>query len=87
MVVNFSDVAALTAGFRSAEPFPFILISTALQGTDPALEAAARTLGAGPWTAFRRVVSLVSYRSSSMCLDSSSRSRAKREYFSRFIRA
>jgi len=26
MVVNFSDVAALTAGFRSAEPFPFILI-------------------------------------------------------------
>jgi putative spermidine/putrescine transport system permease protein len=39
-----------------AFPFPFILISTALQGTDPSLEAAARTLGAGPWTAFRRVV-------------------------------
>jgi putative spermidine/putrescine transport system permease protein len=39
-----------------AFPFPFILISTALQGTDPSLEAAARTLGAGPWAAFRRVV-------------------------------
>ncbi len=36
-------------------PVVFLLLRNALTGADPDLERAARGLGAGPWTAFRRV--------------------------------
>ncbi|MEZ5651627.1 MAG: ABC transporter permease [Burkholderiaceae bacterium] len=36
-------------------PYVVRSVLAALAGTDPALEEAARTLGAGPWTAFRKV--------------------------------
>ncbi|MCL1869514.1 MAG: ABC transporter permease [Promicromonosporaceae bacterium] len=37
-------------------PFAFLLVSSYLSGIDPSLEAAARTLGAGWWSRFRKVV-------------------------------
>lgn len=37
-------------------PFAFLLVSSYLSGIDPSLEAAARTLGAGWWQRFRKVV-------------------------------
>ena len=37
-------------------PFAFLLISSYLSGIDPSLEQAAKTLGAGWWQRFRRIV-------------------------------
>ncbi len=37
-------------------PFAFLLVSSYLSGIDPSLEAAARTLGAGWWQRFRKIV-------------------------------
>ena len=37
-------------------PFCFLMLLGYLSGIDPALEAAARVLGAGPWAIFRRVM-------------------------------
>jgi putative spermidine/putrescine transport system permease protein len=45
----------LAAHIVLALPYVFIAVLTALQGVDPTLERAARTLGAGPLTAFREV--------------------------------
>lgn len=36
-------------------PYVFLVVSAVLVGLDPSLEEAARNLGAGPFTAFRRV--------------------------------
>lgn len=36
-------------------PYPLLLIRAALQRMDPALEAASRSLGQGPWPSFRRI--------------------------------
>jgi putative spermidine/putrescine transport system permease protein len=36
-------------------PYVFLNVSTALHNFDPSLEQAARSLGSGPWTAFRRI--------------------------------
>ena len=36
-------------------PFVFLNVSAAIHGLDPGLEAAARSLGAGRWTAFFRI--------------------------------
>ena len=37
-------------------PFCFLMLLGYLSGIDPALESAARVLGAGPWAIFRRVM-------------------------------
>ncbi|QAY69072.1 ABC transporter permease [Xylanimonas protaetiae] len=37
-------------------PFAFLLVSSYLSGIDPSLESAARTLGAGWWQRFRKIV-------------------------------
>ena len=39
-----------------AYPYLFLNLWTALRGLDPSLEEAAKSLGNGPWTVFRRVV-------------------------------
>jgi putative spermidine/putrescine transport system permease protein len=39
-----------------ALPYPTILVSASLRGLDPDLEMAAASLGAGPWTRFRRIL-------------------------------
>ena len=36
-------------------PVVYLILQSALSGTNPDLELAARGLGAGPWTAFRRI--------------------------------
>ncbi|MGM7699071.1 ABC transporter permease [Microbacterium sp. A84] len=40
----------------SGFPFAYLLISSYLSGIDPSLEAAAKTLGAGWWQRFRRII-------------------------------
>ncbi|MCU0906195.1 MAG: ABC transporter permease [Rhodobacteraceae bacterium] len=49
----FGIVLALTHVFL---PFMVLPVLSALQGIDPAVKAAARSLGAGPFTVFRRIV-------------------------------
>jgi putative spermidine/putrescine transport system permease protein len=39
-----------------ALPYPTILVSASLRGLDPDLELAAASLGANPWTRFRRIL-------------------------------
>jgi len=48
-------IALFTGHVLVTLPFIFLNVTTALQGTDHALELAARTLGASRWTAFRRI--------------------------------
>ena len=52
-LARFHTVIALTHVFL---PFMVMPIMSALQGIDPALESAARSLGAGRTTIFRRVI-------------------------------
>jgi ABC-type spermidine/putrescine transport system permease subunit II len=50
-----TPVALAAAHCLVSLPVVFLLLRAALAQTDPDLERAARGLGAGPWTAFRRV--------------------------------
>lgn len=50
-----SPVALFVAHTCLAVPFVVISVATSLSGVDPALERAARNLGAGPFSAFRQV--------------------------------
>lgn len=54
LVHNYAGVllSLVITGF----PFAFLLILGYISGIDPTLERAAATLGAGPWTRFRRVI-------------------------------
>ncbi|MCA1844601.1 MAG: molybdate ABC transporter permease subunit, partial [Actinobacteria bacterium] len=51
----FSTAGAVLAEAFVAMPFLVLTVEAALRTTDRGLEEAARTLGAGPWTVFRRV--------------------------------
>ena len=42
--------------FMQQFPFCFLMLLGYISGIDPSLEKSARTLGAGPWTVFRRVM-------------------------------
>jgi ABC-type spermidine/putrescine transport system permease subunit II len=55
--VGLQGTTAAVAAAHSLVSLPvvFLLLRSALERTDPDLERAARGLGAGPWTAFRRV--------------------------------
>lgn len=48
-------VALLVGHVLITLPFVFLNVTTALHGFDPAWDLAARSLGAGRWTTFRRV--------------------------------
>lgn len=54
LTMNYTGVflSLIITGF----PFAFLLVSSYLSGIDPNLESAARTLGAGWWQRFSRVV-------------------------------
>ncbi|MCU0906194.1 MAG: ABC transporter permease [Rhodobacteraceae bacterium] len=48
-------IALLTGHVLMTLPFVFLNVVTSLQGMDGSLELAARSLGAGRWTTFRRI--------------------------------
>jgi putative spermidine/putrescine transport system permease protein len=50
-----NHIALLTGHVLMTLPFVFLNVVTSLQGLDGSLEMAARSLGAGRWTTFRRV--------------------------------
>jgi len=51
---NYSGV--MLSLFMQQFPFCFLMLLGYISGIDPALENSARTLGAGPWTVFQRVM-------------------------------
>ena len=51
---NYTGV--MLALFVQHFPFCFLMLLGYISGIDPALEASARVLGAGPWAVFRRVM-------------------------------
>jgi putative spermidine/putrescine transport system permease protein len=51
---NYTGV--LLSLFMQQFPFCFLMLLAYISGIDPGLESSARTLGAGPWTVFRRVM-------------------------------
>jgi len=51
---NYTGV--MLALFVQHLPFCFLMLLGYISGIDPALEASARVLGAGPWAVFRRVM-------------------------------
>ena len=51
---NYTGV--MLALFLQHFPFCFLMLLGYISGIDPALEASARVLGAGPWAVFRRVM-------------------------------
>lgn len=51
----FSTAGAILAETFVSLPFLVITVEAGLRSVNPRLEEAARTLGAGPWTVFRRV--------------------------------
>lgn len=53
--IPFSTAAVVIAQTFVAMPFLVVTVESALSGRDRSDEDAARTLGAGPWTTFRRV--------------------------------
>jgi molybdate transport system permease protein len=55
ITLPFTTAGAVLAETFVAMPFFVLTVEGALQGMDHRLEEAARTLGAGPWTVFRRV--------------------------------
>ncbi len=48
-------IALLVGHVLITLPFIFLNVSASLEGFDPAWELAAKSLGAGPWTRFRRI--------------------------------
>ena len=55
MRLPFSTTGVILAQSFIAMPFLVLTVEAALRGLDPRPEEAARTLGAGRWTTFRRV--------------------------------
>ncbi len=51
----FSPAAVVVAEAYVALPFMVLTLEAGIRALDPALEEAARSLGAGPWTCFRRI--------------------------------
>lgn len=55
LVLPYSTAGVVVAETFVALPFLVVTVEAALRSADPRAEEAAATLGAGPWTAFRRV--------------------------------
>src|SRR5437879_12491448 len=54
--LTHNDTGVMIALLVQHFPFCFLMLLGYLSGIDPALEASARVLGAGPWAVFRRVM-------------------------------
>jgi putative spermidine/putrescine transport system permease protein len=56
LVLTHNYLGVMLSLFMQQFPFCFLMLLGYISGIDPSLEASARTLGAGPWTVFRRVM-------------------------------
>jgi putative spermidine/putrescine transport system permease protein len=54
--LTHNTIGVILALFMQQFPFCFLMLLGYISGIDPSLEGSARTLGAGPWTVFRRVM-------------------------------
>jgi putative spermidine/putrescine transport system permease protein len=56
LVLTHNYIGVMLSLFMQQFPFCFLMLLGYISGIDPSLESSARTLGAGPWTVFRRVM-------------------------------
>lgn len=56
LVLTHNYIGVMLSLFMQQFPFCFLMLLGYISGIDPAIENSARTLGAGPWTVFQRVV-------------------------------
>ena len=56
LVLTHNYAGVMLSLFMQQFPFCFLMLLGYISGIDPGIENSARTLGAGPWTVFRRVM-------------------------------
>jgi putative spermidine/putrescine transport system permease protein len=56
LVLTHNFIGVMLALFMQQFPFCFLMLLGYISGIDPSIENSARTLGANPWTVFRRVM-------------------------------
>jgi len=56
LVLTHNYTGVMLSLFMQQFPFCFLMLLGYISGIDPGIENSARTLGAGPWTVFRRVM-------------------------------
>jgi len=56
LVLTHNYIGVMLSLFMQQFPFCFLMLLGYISGIDPAIENSARTLGAGPWTVFQRVM-------------------------------
>ena len=56
LTLTHNIIGVMLSLFMQQFPFCFLMLLGYISGIDPSLENSARTLGAGPWTVFRRVM-------------------------------
>jgi putative spermidine/putrescine transport system permease protein len=56
LVLTHNYIGVMLSLFMQQFPFCFLMLLGYISGIDPALENSARTLGAGPWTVFHRIM-------------------------------
>jgi putative spermidine/putrescine transport system permease protein len=56
LVLTHNFTGVMISLFMQQFPFCFLMLLGYISGIDPSIENSARTLGAGPWTVFRRIM-------------------------------
>lgn len=56
LVLTHNFIGVMLSLFMQQFPFCFLMLLGYISGIDPSIENSARTLGANPWTVFRRVM-------------------------------
>ena len=56
LVLTHNFIGVMLSLFMQQFPFCFLMLLGYISGIDPSIENSARTLGAGPWTVFRRIM-------------------------------
>ncbi len=56
LVLTHNFTGVMLSLFMQQFPFCFLMLLGYISGIDPTIENSARTLGAGPWTVFRKVM-------------------------------
>jgi putative spermidine/putrescine transport system permease protein len=56
LVLTHNYIGVMLSLFMQQFPFCFLMLLGYISGIDPSLENSARTLGAGPWTVFHRIM-------------------------------
>jgi putative spermidine/putrescine transport system permease protein len=56
LVLTHNYIGVMLSLFMQQFPFCFLMLLGYISGIDPSIENSARTLGAGPWTVFQRVM-------------------------------